>query len=97
MHSDQHLDLQWRDGNVPVSTQFDDPYYSLVNGLAETRHVFLTGNQLPARFRPGFHIAELGFGSGSNLLAALHLWRTQDRLASCTIPVLKHFRCRQRR
>ena len=80
MHSDQHLDLQWRDGNVPVSTQFDDPYYSLVNGLAETRHVFLAGNQLPARFRPGFHIAELGFGSGLNLLAALHLWRSSRQV-----------------
>ena len=80
MHSDQHLDLQWRDGNVPVSTKFDDPYYSLVNGLAETRHVFLAGNQLPARFRPGFHIAELGFGSGLNLLAALHLWRSSRQV-----------------
>ena len=52
MHSDQHLDLQWRDGEVPVSTQFDDPYFSLEDGLAETRHVFLDGNRLPARFRP---------------------------------------------
>lgn len=75
MHSDQHLDLQWRDGEVPVSTQFDDPYFSLEDGLAETRHVFLDGNRLPARFRPGFQIAELGFGAGLNLLATLHLWR----------------------
>ena len=48
--SDQHADLEWRDGAVPVSTRFDDPYFSLENGLAETRHVFLTGNDLPARF-----------------------------------------------
>lgn len=61
--------LSWRDGAIPVSTRFDDPYFSLADGLAETRHVFLAGNDLPARLRPGFHIAELGFGTGLNLLA----------------------------
>ncbi|ETX13859.1 FAD-dependent oxidoreductase [Roseivivax halodurans JCM 10272] len=65
----------WRDGSVPVSRHFDDPYYSLEDGLAETRHVFLAGNGLPERFRDGFRIAELGFGTGLNLLAALALWR----------------------
>lgn len=63
--------LDWRDGVLPISTRFDDPYFSLSNGLDETRHVFLAGNDLPARLRPGFHIAELGFGTGLNLLATL--------------------------
>lgn len=67
--------LTWRDDGTPVSARFDDPYYSLENGLAETRHVFLEGNGLPTRFKDGFHIAELGFGTGLNLLAALDLWR----------------------
>ncbi|XXK31550.1 tRNA (5-methylaminomethyl-2-thiouridine)(34)-methyltransferase MnmD [Rhodobacteraceae bacterium nBUS_24] len=67
--------LSWRDRDVPVSTQFDDPYYSLENGLQETQHVFLAGNDLPQRFCDGFHIAELGFGTGLNLLATLALWR----------------------
>jgi tRNA U34 5-methylaminomethyl-2-thiouridine-forming methyltransferase MnmC len=71
---DQSTALDWRD-ETPVSTRFDDPYFSLEDGLAETRHVFLTGNALPQRFCDGFHIAELGFGTGLNLLAALHLWR----------------------
>ncbi|RNF34939.1 tRNA (5-methylaminomethyl-2-thiouridine)(34)-methyltransferase MnmD [Paracoccus methylarcula] len=61
--------LEWREGGVPVATCFDDPYFSLAGGLAETRHVFLTGNGLPARLRPGFHVAELGFGTGLNCLA----------------------------
>ncbi len=74
--SDQKTGLEWREGGVPVSTRFDDPYFSLGNGLAETRHVFLAGNELPARFRPGFHIAELGFGTGLNMLAALIEWRS---------------------
>ena len=68
-------DLTWRDDKTPVSTQFDDPYFSLENGLAETDHVFLSGNDLPARFAPGFHIGELGFGTGLNLLATLRAWR----------------------
>jgi len=67
--------VDWKDGGIPVSRRFDDPYFSLGNGLEETRHVFLAGNDLPARFRPGFHIAELGFGTGLNLLATLIAWR----------------------
>lgn len=63
-------EVEWRDGAVPVSTRFDDPYFSLENGMAETGHVFLDGNGLPARFCDGFHIAELGFGTGLNLLCA---------------------------
>ena len=73
--ADQRADLEWRAGGVPVSLRFDDPYYSLDNGVAETEHVFLAGNDLPARFRDGFHIAELGFGTGLNFLVALAAWR----------------------
>lgn len=76
---DQPAQIEWRDGDLPVSTRFDDPYFSLDGGLAETAHVFLAGNDLPARFRPGFHIAELGFGTGLNLLAALRLWRASGQ------------------
>ena len=71
--------LDWRNGDVPVSCRFDDPYFSLDNGLAETRYVFLDGNDLPARFRDGFHVAELGFGTGLNLLASLDLWRSSKQ------------------
>lgn len=67
----QSPDLDWKDGAIPIATAFDDPYFSLSGGLAETRHVFLQGNDLPARFCDGFHIAELGFGTGLNLLAAI--------------------------
>jgi tRNA U34 5-methylaminomethyl-2-thiouridine-forming methyltransferase MnmC len=75
MTTDQTARLEWRDGAIPISTRFDDPYFSLENGLAETRHTFLGGNNLPARFAPGFHIAELGFGTGLNALASLQAWR----------------------
>lgn len=69
--SDQTAQLEWRDGQVPVSTRFDDPYFSLAGGLDETRHVFLQGNNLPERYVDGFHIAELGFGTGLSMLTAL--------------------------
>ena len=45
--------------------------------MAESAHVFLAGNDLPARFRDGFHIAELGFGTGLNLLVALAAWQAR--------------------
>ena len=59
------------------STQFDDIYFSPENGLAETKFVFLDGNDLPARWQEGgslFTIAETGFGTGLNFLAAWDLF-----------------------
>ena len=72
--------LTWREGGVPVSTRFDDPFFSLDNGVAETEHVFLAGNDLPSRFRAGFQIAELGFGTGLNLLVAWDCWTRSGML-----------------
>lgn len=71
---DQSGAVTWRDG-VPVSTVYGDPYYTTFDGLAESRHVFLDGNALPERFRDGFHVAETGFGTGLNLLAAWSAFR----------------------
>lgn len=59
--------LTWTETDTPVATAFDDPYFT--GGLEETRHVFLHGNDLPERLRDGFRVAELGFGTGLNLLA----------------------------
>ncbi|WP_374422391.1 tRNA (5-methylaminomethyl-2-thiouridine)(34)-methyltransferase MnmD [Paracoccus sp. (in: a-proteobacteria)] len=75
-------DLDWREGAIPVSRRFDDPYFSLNGGLDETRHVFLGGNDLPARLCPGFHIAELGFGTGLNLLALARIATVPVRFTS---------------
>ena len=70
----QTAEVTWNERGVPVSSRFDDPYFSLEDGLAETRHVFLAGNDLPGRFRDGFRIAELGFGSGLNFLTTALAW-----------------------
>lgn len=72
---DQTAQIEWREGGVPVSVRFDDPYFSLDDGMAETAHVFLGGNDLPERFADGFHVAELGFGTGLNFLVALRAFR----------------------
>ncbi|WP_028794319.1 bifunctional tRNA (5-methylaminomethyl-2-thiouridine)(34)-methyltransferase MnmD/FAD-dependent 5-carboxymethylaminomethyl-2-thiouridine(34) oxidoreductase MnmC [Thalassobaculum salexigens] len=74
--------LSLRDG-VPVSTRFDDVYFSREDGLAETAHVFLRGCGLPDAWRGGlgtvtprlFTVAETGFGTGLNFLATWQLWR----------------------
>ena len=78
----QNAALDWieQDGvDIPVSTQFGDVYFSRANGLAETRHVFINGNDLPQRLsqlKPFqyFCVGETGFGSGLNVLALWQLW-----------------------
>ncbi|MCW5623287.1 MAG: bifunctional tRNA (5-methylaminomethyl-2-thiouridine)(34)-methyltransferase MnmD/FAD-dependent 5-carboxymethylaminomethyl-2-thiouridine(34) oxidoreductase MnmC [Burkholderiales bacterium] len=72
--------LDWADGQ-PVSRRFGDVYFSRDGGLAETRHVFLDGNRLSARFaalpeHAVFTIGETGFGTGLNFLAAWQLFET---------------------
>jgi tRNA 5-methylaminomethyl-2-thiouridine biosynthesis bifunctional protein len=68
--------LVWDEG-VPRSSQFGDIYYSLEDGLAEARAVFLAGCGLPDRWagRSHFTVGELGFGTGLNIAALLKLWR----------------------
>lgn len=83
--------LEWKDGRVPVSIRFDDPYFSLQSGLEETRHVFLAGNDLPQNLKDGFHIAELGFGTGLNLLAAWQMWRETGQMGTLHVTSFEAF------
>jgi tRNA U34 5-methylaminomethyl-2-thiouridine-forming methyltransferase MnmC len=88
----QHgADLEWRDERIPVSRRFDDPYFSLDSGMHETAHVFLAGNRLPERFRPDFQIAELGFGTGLNLLMALKCWRESGQTGTLRFTTFEAF------
>lgn len=64
------------------STRFNDFYFQPNFGKEESTHVFLGGNQLKDRWSSlntqqqtsDFLIAETGFGSGLNFLAATDLW-----------------------
>lgn len=76
--------ISWQTDNngleVPISEDFGDVYFSRDNGLAETRHVFLQGNDLESRLNQlpnyqTFTIGELGFGTGLNVLAIWQLWK----------------------
>lgn len=76
------------------SLDYDDIYHSSSGALAQSRHVFLAGNGLPARWqaRDSFTVVETGFGCGLNFLATWAAWR--DDPARCTrlhfVSVEKH-------
>lgn len=70
-------EVEQSENGDPYSVRFADHYYSRHDGRAETRHVFLGGNDLPARWANGldFQIGELGFGTGLNFLETWLCWR----------------------
>ena len=81
------------DGTL-YSPRFDDVYASSQGTLAQTQHVFLSGNDLPQRWHKTdrFTIVETGFGAGLNFLAT---WRAlREAAASSTrlhfVSVEKH-------
>ncbi|WP_263078448.1 bifunctional tRNA (5-methylaminomethyl-2-thiouridine)(34)-methyltransferase MnmD/FAD-dependent 5-carboxymethylaminomethyl-2-thiouridine(34) oxidoreductase MnmC [Endozoicomonas sp. Mp262] len=82
-HATMNATLEWDDNGQPVSSQFDDVYFSKVSGIEETRYVFLDHNKLQERFsqlhraktpNQTFVIGETGFGTGLNFLCAWQLF-----------------------
>ncbi len=69
-------ELFFAEDGAPRSGRFGDIYYSLQDGLAESRAVFLAGCHLPEAWqdRRDFCVMELGFGTGLNIAALLQLW-----------------------
>ena len=69
--------LDWTEDGQPRSSLYGDVYFSVEDGLAEARAVFLDGCGLPQAWagRSRFTVGELGFGTGLNILALLDLWR----------------------
>ncbi len=65
---------------IPHSEHFDDIYFAVEDGLAESRYVFLEKNNLPDAWlgKDSFVIAETGFGTGLNFLCA---WTEFERTA----------------
>ncbi len=63
---------------TPYSPEYGDVYHSADSGPGQARHVFLGGNDLPARWRGArvFTIVETGFGLGVNFLATWNTWRS---------------------
>lgn len=77
--------LSQTDDGTPYAPVYDDVYHSRAGALAQARHVFLGGNDLPARWasRDHFVIVETGFGLGLNFLATWFAWREQPEAARC--------------
>ena len=77
MHCMKQANVEWQHGQ-PISTDFDDVYFSKEGGLAETEYVFLQNNDLPGRWKNKnrFVVAETGFGTGLNFFATVRHWLT---------------------
>ena len=73
--------LEFNPDGTPYSAAFDDIYHTAHGGPGQARHVFLGGNDLPARWqgRERFVILETGFGLGLNFLAAWQAWRADPQ------------------
>lgn len=73
--------LEFGPDGSPRSPQLDGAYHSLHGGLAQARHVFIAGNDLPQRWqgRDRFVILETGFGLGLNFLATWQAWRNDPQ------------------
>lgn len=65
----------------PTAPDYADRYHSPHGALAQARHVFLDGNDLPARWagRQRFVILETGFGLGNNFLTTWATWRADPQ------------------
>lgn len=84
-----YADIRWAENQTPYSEQFEDHYYSINDGLAETDYIFLQHNHIAERLaayseskkpqksaRLGvFCIAETGFGTGLSFLTTLLTWQ----------------------
>jgi tRNA 5-methylaminomethyl-2-thiouridine biosynthesis bifunctional protein len=66
---------------TPYSPEYGDIYHSADSGPGQARHVFLGGNDLPARWSGArvFTIVETGFGFGTNFLATWNAWRADSK------------------
>lgn len=76
-------ELAFAGDGTPFSPRYGDVYHSAQGGLEQARHVFLAGNDLPARWTgvQRFTICEIGFGLGLNFLATWQAWRQRPEPA----------------
>ncbi len=78
IESASHLD--WDDSGRPISKLFNDFYFSTLNSIDESRHIFLNSNNLSERWKvlgtgDDFTIGETGFGCGLNFLSCWQAWQ----------------------
>ncbi len=69
--------IVWDDNGQPRSSHYNDVYFTHLNGLEESRYVYLHLNNLAQRFaelpeNAVFTVGETGFGIGLNFLSTWH-------------------------
>lgn len=83
--------LSWAEDGTPRSGVFGDVYFSVGDGMAESRYVFLDGAGLPQAWqgRDRWTVAETGFGTGLNFLLTWQAWRADPQrcghLSYCSV------------
>lgn len=73
--------LRFDESGTPYSERYGDVYHSAGSATGQARHVFLGGNDLPARWAGAvsFCIVECGFGLGINFLTTWNAWRADPQ------------------
>ncbi|VTU33186.1 tRNA 5-methylaminomethyl-2-thiouridine biosynthesis bifunctional protein MnmC [Variovorax sp. PBS-H4] len=80
--------VAWGADGVPKSLRFGDIYHSETGAVAQARHVFLGGCDLPEAWsgQRQWRVLETGFGLGLSFLTTWQAWREDPRR-----PGLLHF------
>ena len=61
--------IDWRQDQTPISKTFNDIYFDVDNGLAESRYVFVDSNEVFEKSAGYLNVGEFGFGTGLNFFA----------------------------
>lgn len=71
-----YAEVQWDSHGSPISTTFEEAYFSTRDPIRERTEVFLEGNNLPHAWSEAgvYTVAELGFGFGLSFLLTWKLW-----------------------
>lgn len=78
----ENAHIYFNQSGTPVANKFDDIYFSIDNGLAESTFVFVEKNKIIERLHDHdqnhFVIAETGFGTGLNFLNTWQQFESSD-------------------
>jgi tRNA 5-methylaminomethyl-2-thiouridine biosynthesis bifunctional protein len=74
--------IDFRDERTPYSTRFQDVYFSALDGISESRYVYLEGSGYLGALgegRPRIEIGEVGFGVGLNFVLTLDAFLKESK------------------
>ncbi len=74
--------IDFRDERTPYSTRFQDVYFSAMDGISESRYVYLEGSgylEALTEGRPRIEVGEVGFGVGLNFVLTLDAFLKESK------------------